>query len=237
MMTMIDFSVRSKTPELMDDPSIEVWELEETLDDLARVNAFLGGYSPTLEAVQRVVGRRKALSVLDVGTGCGDGARRLVEWGRKRGVAVEVTGIDVSAATVRHARRRSSGYEEVKFELRDLFAMKGQRRYDIVHAALMLHHLDDGEAVAGLQKMYRLSRLAVVVNDLHRHRVSYLGSRLILPVLSSNRLIRHDGPLSVLRAFTKGELRELVAAAGLPRPEIRWRPLFRWQMVIGREAT
>ena len=54
----------------------------------------------------------------------------------------------------------------------------------------------------------------LLVNDLIRSRLHYYGARLVLPLLTRNRLTRHDGPLSVLRAYSLGEIRAMAQAAG-----------------------
>jgi hypothetical protein len=43
-------------------------------------------------------------------------------------------------------------------------------------------------------------------------------------VFTRHRFARHDGPLSVRRAYSPGELRSLAAAAGLAPPVIRRHP-------------
>lgn len=230
-----DFSRRSERSEWMDDPSIDSSELEETLDHLARVNRVLGGHRPTVKGVDKLAGDRGQLSVLDVGTGSGDVPRKLARWARRRGMKLRVTGIDRSPIIVDHAKRRCEGFDNIEIEQVDLFDIPDRNSYDIVHASLLLHHLPGESAVDGLKKMYEVSRLGVVINDLHRHPLGYVGSKIILALLSKNRLIRHDGPLSVLRAFERDELYSLAQKAGLPRPTIRWRPFFRWQMVIQKE--
>lgn len=231
------FSTRSHRSELMDDPDVDPALLCQTLDDLARVNTVLGGYSPSIQGVARLSKGATSVSVLDVGTGGGDTPRRLIQWADSRNIDLSVRGIDLSPVAAEFARMQCSDFPRIHIEQCDLFSMSGSQRFDIVHAALMLHHLDDTRAIQGLQKMYELSRLGVVINDLHRHPLAYLGSRVILPVLSKNHLIRHDGSLSILRAFTRRELSTLTDEAGLPRPQIRWFPLFRWQLIIPREET
>lgn len=231
-----DFSSRSSKLEWMDDPAVDTTELRKTLDDLARVNFMLRGHAPSLDGIERLADdEQRRLSVLDVGTGGGDVPRRLAVWAKKKKVDLFVHGIDLSQRTVDHARHRSAAYPNIEFTRQDLFDLDGEKRFDIVHSALMLHHLNTGEAAEGLQKMYEISRLGVVINDLHRHPVGYFGSRIILPLLSRNPMIRHDGSLSVLRAFTEDELRGLAKRAGLPDPQIQWWPLFRWQMILRRE--
>lgn len=230
-----DFSTRSTRRELMDDPSIDEGELAKTLDDLGVVNAVLGGHRTSVAGLEELVGtHRRSLTVLDIGAGGGDLIRRLCRWAQRRGIDFYGKGIDLSPKAVRHARRRSRFYCNAEFECRDLFELPEEPVFDVVHASLLLHHLSDEEAVEGLRIMYAASRSGVVINDLHRHPVGYYGARTILPVLSRNRLVRHDGPLSILRAFRREELQQLVERAGLPPAKIRWRPMFRWQCIIER---
>lgn len=231
------FSTRSHRSELMDDPDVDPAILRQTLDDLERVNAVLGGYPPSIQGVARLSKGATSVSVLDVGTGGGDIPRRLIPWAEERNLDLSVRGIELSPVAAEHARVRCADFPRIHIEQCDLFEMSGSERFDIVHAALMLHHLDDPQAIEGLQKMYELCRRGVVINDLHRHPLAYFGSRIVLPLLSRNKLIRHDGSLSILRAFRRRELQKLVHRAGLPRPRIRWFPLFRWQMIIAHKEA
>jgi hypothetical protein len=56
------------------------------------------------------------------------------------------------------------------------------------------------------------------------------GLRAIFAVLPVHHFVRHDGPVSVRRAFTRGELTSLLDAAAIPpgRATIRWHMPFRW---------
>ena len=73
--------------------------------------------------------------------------------------------------------------------------------------------LDDEAALRG--NLRDLARLGVVINDLVRARHNWIGARLLLPLMTRNRFTRHDGPLSVQRAYTRMELRALLAGAAL----------------------
>ncbi len=222
----------------MDEPGLELAEIEEALAHLDRVNRFTRGYAASVRGVAELFeGRKGVRTVLDVGVGGGDTARRLVDWGQSHDIALSVKGIDLSQPAIDYARRLSTHNPWITLETNDLFDLSGEESFDVVHAALMLHHLSDQQAAQALAKMYALSRLGVVVNDLHRHWLAYAASHVLLPALSGNRLIRHDGPLSVLRAFTRQELLGLVARAGLPRPRIRWHAPFRWLVVIAKERS
>ena len=56
------------------------------------------------------------------------------------------------------------------------------RSFDVVHASLLVHHLEPPEALAFLREAARVARLGVVVNDLVRARHHRLGARVLLPL-------------------------------------------------------
>lgn len=228
----MDFSKRNNLEELMDNPDLSFEEMAGTLRGLGRVNRVLGGYGPSLDGLARLVGGQRSITVLDVGAGGGDTILAMTQWGRRKGIEVKIEGIDLSDAIVSYARQRTRKISNVEIRRANLFEIEGQEKFDIVHAALMLHHLSDEEVIHALVQMHRLARRGVVINDLHRHRLGYLASRMVLPAISRNRLVRHDGPVSILRAFQRQELVDFVRRARLPEPELRWWPFFRWQMIL-----
>jgi hypothetical protein len=71
-----------------------------------------------------------------------------------------------------------------------------------------------------LREMARCAAVGVVVNDIVRSWLTYYGAIVASRLGSRNRLTRHDGPLSALRAYTTAEMAALARAAGL-RP-LRW---------------
>ena len=54
--------------------------------------------------------------------------------------------------------------------------------------------------------MGRVARLGIVVNDLERGRLGWLGAWLMGHLLTGNRYTRHDAPLSVRRAYRTARL-------------------------------
>lgn len=234
---MPDFSERSSELELMDAPDLPVDEISATLDELAVINSVLGGYGPSVGGVRSLLPRGcRRVRILDVGTGGGDIPRRIARWAERRGIDATVVGIDLSEPTVEYSRRKSEGRTGLEFRCADVRDLRPGERFDIVHAALTLHHFDDESAVDVLRTMGSLARWGVVINDLHRHPVAYHSIRWLTRLLSRSRLIRSDAPLSVLRAFRRGELVRLVARAGLPPARITWRWAFRWQVIISKSG-
>ncbi len=237
-----DLADRVPGPELMDDvDNIGGPELEETLRQLRVVNRRLGGYSTTRAALDDLAARVELprdgpLTVLDVGGGTGDVAQAIVEWAGARGFGMEVTAVDIHAETAGFAVERLRAVTGARAEVGDLFAIPDDS-YDLVHAALFLHHFDGNEAVRALDAMARIARVGVIVNDLRRGWLPWLLIRWITGVFSRNRLIRYDAPLSVARAFREADWKGYSERTGLA---LRWRRTwaFRWAVtgVVGSHA-
>ena len=202
--------------ELLDGPLDDPAALAANLRDFRRINRFTGGALLSLRAVRSLGG---AATILDVGTGGADIPALLLADARRRGVALEVTAIDSrqevldAAVAVRPGLARLEG---LRFELADGRALPHpDAAFDIGHSSMVLHHLDADDAVAFLRELRRVSRLGIVVNDLARGRHFWIGAWLITHSIASSRYPRHDGPLSVRRAWTRDEMVQLLARAGL----------------------
>jgi SAM-dependent methyltransferase len=207
-------------PELLDGPLDDEQALRGNLRDLARINRWLGGTVVSRRAIDRLlVGRTVPHAILDVGTGAADIPVALLEHARRRGRQLRVTGVDSRGEVLAAARAmdgRLDGLADLELIVSDGRSLPWpDRSFDVVHASLVVHHLEPGDAVAFLREAARVARLGVVVNDLVRARRHWVGARVLLPLMTRNRFTRHDGPLSVRRAYTRMELRALLAGAAL----------------------
>jgi ubiquinone/menaquinone biosynthesis C-methylase UbiE len=210
------------------DGAVPLGDLTATLTDIERLNAWFGGDALSLARVRRAaraVPRQRALVVVDVGGGAGGFARRVVRWARRRRRAVRIVVVDHDAATAALARRACAGHPEIHVVRADATALPlAAAAADVVHAALTLHHLEPGAAVAALAEMARVARGRVVVNDLSRTRVALALVWLATRLLAMHPVSRHDGPLSVRRAYAPAELADLFRAAGVPDVSVRRYP-------------
>ncbi|WP_019946578.1 methyltransferase domain-containing protein [Hymenobacter aerophilus] len=233
---MADLRARSEQPELMDDLTLASDELRQNLDELETVNTWLGGYAPVLDALARLRPRFPAgrpLRIADLGSGGGDTLRQLARWARRCQVPVELVGIDANAFMLDYAAAKAQAYPEISFQQADIFSPEFARQpFDILTASLFCHHFSDTELVQMLAQWRQQAGVAVIINDLHRHPLAYHSIRWLTRLLGGSRLVRHDAPLSVARAFTRPELEALLAAAGITNYTLRWRWAFRWQVVI-----
>ena len=87
--------------------------------------------------------------------------------------------------------------------------------FDYVMCSLFTHHFVDGQVVRILREMSRVAKRRIFVIDLHRHPVAYFLYTTVGKLVLHNRLLRHDGALSILRSFKADELLELAQRAEL----------------------
>jgi ubiquinone/menaquinone biosynthesis C-methylase UbiE len=208
------------TRELLDGPLDDPVALAANLRDLRRINRLLGGTRLSRQALRALVGdRTEPVSLLDVGTGAADIPAALVARARVEGPPLTVTAIDSRAEVLDAAVAGHAGLASIaglRLAIGDGRALRdGDGSHDVVHASLVLHHLEPDEAVRFLREMRRVATLGVIVNDLARNRLAWLGAWLVGHLLTGNRLTRHDAPLSVRRAYTPHEMRGLMTEAGL----------------------
>lgn len=225
-----DLRRRSAALELMDDRALGGEELREALRQLRVINWALGAARPTIEGVSHfwgAAGRPDQLTVLDIGAGSGDLSRTLLRWADRHGVRLRLILVDIHPETCAAAADAHRGDQRVAVVCSDLLQL-GIRRADIVTAALFTHHFSQGQLPAVYRAMIHAARHGVVVNDLHRHRVAWALIWLATRLLSRNRMIRHDAPLSVLRGFRASDLEALRGEPELGRLQFAWRPLFRY---------
>ena len=207
------------------DRPLPVADLAASLADLERLNARFGGHGLTLRAVARRIAplpRDRRIVILDVGGGRGDLALHLVAWARGEGRSIRVLALDRDATTAALARRHCAGTPEITVIQGDATALPVREDgVDIAVSVLTLHHLDPDGAATMLVEMRAAARDAIVVNDLLRGRVSWLGVWLATRLFARHPISRHDGPLSVRRAYSVDELGVLAEKARLRRFSVR----------------
>lgn len=226
--------------ELIDEPSLHIGELGGSLADVRGVNRLLGGTAAALA----FLGDRSELrpgasaTLLDVGTGSADIPLAMAGWAKRRGVDLRVTATDLNPEMLDVARSHVRGRGNLDLRVADALALPfADRSYDYVMCNMMLHHLDPPDALRTLRELWRVASRAILVSDIRRGRPGYWGARLWFALTTRNPLTTHDGPLSVLRAYTVEELRALGVQAGLERVLVRPRPVNRLELRAEREGV
>lgn len=233
----MDFSRRARIPELMDAPC-SYPELQQCLRDLVRVNHLTLAYRPTLQWLQHCLAnttpRPDPLRIVDVGCGLGDTLRTIERWARRRRLAVELTGIDINPHATRAAAEETTG-SAIRWITADAFSYRPPEGIDVIISSLFTHHLSDQDVVRFLSWMEDTARMGWFVSDLHRHPVPYYLFKLWSQVMGWHRFVQHDGPVSILRSFTRQDWKRFCLRAGLPDELVRieWHVPFR--LCLGRE--
>ncbi|MEX2547220.1 MAG: methyltransferase domain-containing protein [Chloroflexota bacterium] len=224
-------------PELLDGP-LDLRTLESNLRDLARVNRWLGGVDLSWRALEPLLAtnRDTPLRMLDVGTGAADIPIDLARRANRPRMRLGIVATDIRAEIVDLAARRvaQSGAQGIEVRLAPADRIDADdRSFDIVHASLVLHHLDPADAAYLMREMARVASQAVIVNDLDRRRIWWLGAWLLAHAATGNRYTRHDAPLSVRRAYRPNELSAMAEAHGLREvARYRSRPGYRYAVVF-----
>ncbi len=203
-------------PELMDQPcSFE--ELQACLHDIARVNRLTFAYRPTLSWLAELCAQTplvKPLRIVDVGCGYGDSLRRIDRWAARRGIAVELTGIDLNANAIRAAQAATQD-QPIRWVHGDAYSLDPSA-IDVVLSSLVTHHLEEEEIVRFLRWMEATARRGWFINDMHRTLFSYRAFSILIKLIPFHRFVRHDGLVTIRRSFVRQDWERLRGLAQLP---------------------
>jgi len=209
-------------------------DVAESLSDLRRINRFLGGRRVVLRALSSYFQdpSLEKVSLVDIGTGSADLPMAVAQSCRIRGLDTFIAAVDISERNLRVSQSHLGVSDEIHLVQADSLKLPfAPRSFDFVTASLFLHHFRDDDVVRLLADFGRIARRAVIVNDLVRNLVPYYFTRIAGPVLAASFLTRNDGPVSVLRGFTAGELNDHALRAGLKVRELKRMFPYRLSMV------
>ena len=219
------------TQEILDSDACPPIEVETSLRDLRRINRWFGGVATTCSLIERVSSATglKHLSVLEVAAGFGEVSKTAGRQLAHQGITLDVTDLD------RVATHLLPGNRAV---VADALALPfPDSSFDLVSSSLFAHHLEPAELARFAVEALRVSRCAVLINDLVRHPLHvalvYAGFPLMRSYVS-----RFDGVASVRRAYVPEEMRQILASASpngsAPRLEISRHYLFRMGVIVWR---
>lgn len=210
-------------------------DFRDCLRSLEKINRWLLGYRPTLAWLERLpCGLRDPIHIVDVGSGGGDLLRQIARWARRRGIPVQLTGIDMNPYATRAAAESTPKELGITWVTSDAMMYRPDKPIDIVVNSLMAHHLEDDGIIALLHWMEATARTGWFINDLERSERTYRMFRLAAEMLRWHRIVRHDGPASFRRAFRKEDWVRLLTGAEIPIEAVtveRWRP---GRLCVGR---
>ena len=200
--------------ELLDDPAADPAAVAVSLRNIARSNRWFGGAAAVRHGLRRAVAGVPAgatLTLADLGTGLGDLPRAAARWAARRGVRLVTVGLERSRVAARLAR---DGGVPCAVGCAGTPPF-GDTSVDLVLLSQVVHHLAPDSAVRLFRACDRLARRAVIVADLRRGGLGPLAFRFGARALGFDPITVADGVTSLRRGYTAGELRALLAAAGV----------------------
>jgi ubiquinone/menaquinone biosynthesis C-methylase UbiE len=230
---------RFDAPEILDSDACSPREAQAVVAVLDRLNRWFGGVSTTQKIVTRVAQAAgvKRLSLLEVAAGSGKVPDMVCERLAPRGIALDVTLLDMARSHLpggdpAAASHPGKNHSVVANALTMPFA---DGAFDLVSCSLFAHHLDSQQLRRFVQEALRVSRRAVLINDLVRHPLHWVLAFVGYPIML-NRVAWLDGLTSVRRAYVPEEVQRILLAdssSGIaPQLEISRHYLFRMGVIV-----
>lgn len=227
---MPDLRARIDRPELMDTMPFDPPVVHRTLAFLGMTARHFGGAAVILNHLSRWSASwpgDRPVSILDVGTGGAEIPIAIARWARASGRRVKITALDLMPEIADIARTNARPFPEIEIRSQDVFDLHAAgESFDYVTASLFLHHVPGPRILEILKLFDALASRGVIVSDLARSLLSYWAVKTV-SLVAGNHVVRHDGPLSVQRAFTIDELRSFAGQAGLGYLRAERAPWFR----------
>ncbi len=232
----LDTTYRTDQEESMDDFSMDNEGLVTALDDIARINQLLGGNAVTLNGIKKLIEdipANKTITIMDFGCGGGDMLRMLSEFGTENNLKFQLIGIDANEATIRHAEKCSTDFDNITYLAEDIFLYDFSKfNIDIALITLTLHHFKDAEILKILRVILKLVKKGIVVNDLQRSKLAYRLFQAIIFIFRLEKMTANDGLISILRGFKREDLEKFSNDLDLKKYSIKWKWAFRYQWII-----
>lgn len=239
MKKLVDLSVRSNEKELLDNCNLTKPALELVLKDIHRVNTLLGGTKITKNALVELFIKNPQNQYTIVDVGCGDGSmlRELAQMCHRMNIRVQFFGFDINPQSIQIAREKSSQFSEIVFFEKDILSVQETYlNFDILLCTLTMHHFSKDEIPVFLKKFSQLTRIGVVINDLHRSVWAYYLFQLFSTIFIRTRIAKYDGLISIKKGFKKQELLKYAMDIPSLKHKIQWKWAFRFLWVMNDKA-
>jgi ubiquinone/menaquinone biosynthesis C-methylase UbiE len=222
---------RRPTPELLDRDAGTPKEVADSLLDLRWFNRWFGGVNTGRSLIKEIARqtRRNSFSLIEVASGEGFVPEVLRQDSKASGISLNFTFMDRMVSHLpRNGTATKLAGDAFKLPFRD-------SSFDLVSSSLFAHHLAPSEVVAFAREALRVSKLAVLVNDLIRHPLHLACAFAGIPIYRS-RITRNDAPASVRQAYTVEEMQGFLESAGALTVQTQRHFLYRMGVIAWKNA-
>lgn len=215
--------------EYMDRSDCDFTKLENTYRYFGYINTLLSRWKQIYkEMIRPFALQNRTATVLDIGFGGGDIPLKLAYWSAKDKIDLKITAIDPDERAFNFAKKQVAP-ENVTFLNCAVGELTG-KQFDFVISNHLVHHLDPKELTEILEQSKRLSKQAVIFNDIRRSDLGYLFFHGTWPLFRDS-FITPDGLTSIKRSYTYKELK------GTIPDDWRVRKLFPFRLLLMYEHT
>ena len=232
---------RVDAEEILDSDGCSAHDVQGVLAVLDWVNRWFGGVATTRKMVERVaqVAGAKRLSLLEVAAGSGEVPERVCAEVAGRGIMLNVTLLDRARSHLPSIHRINEDCgPATSAVVADALALPfSDGAFDLVSCSLFAHHLNAQQLAQFAREGLRVSRRALLINDLIRHPVHLALAYASFPLMRRSRIAWLDGLTSVRRSYVPDEIRSVLASAFSPevRVEISCNYLYRMGVIVWKK--
>jgi ubiquinone/menaquinone biosynthesis C-methylase UbiE len=199
---------------------------------MSRINRWFGGVATTRRMIERVASAtgKKHFTMLEVAAGFGEVPKIAAQQLACKEITVDITYLD---------RAQSHLLPGDRAVVADALALPFRDgSFDLVSSSLFAHHLQPDELTRFGSEALRVSRCAVLINDLIRNPMHLALVYAGFPLLRSY-VSRFDGPASVRRAYLPKEVREILipGVSGETQIDASWHFLFRMGVIAWKHPN
>lgn len=217
-------------PELLDEDAGSPAEVSTSLADLGRINRWFGGVRVLTRLVERVAQKsgRRELTLLDVAGARGEVPAQAAARLQQQGIRLETTVLDRATSHLESGKRSVVG-NALALPFRD-------GSFDLVASSLFVHHLEPPAVTQFVNEALRVACVAVLINDIRRHPAHLALVYAGMPLYRS-RLTRHDARVSIRRAYTPEEMRDLLGQTAAAQVNLGTYYLYRMGIIAWRDGA
>jgi ubiquinone/menaquinone biosynthesis C-methylase UbiE len=197
------------------------------LDDIARINRLTGATRRLIQLLEQQFSPSDSFTFLDIGAASGDLAKAVIR---------NFPNARITCLDLKHRNLKLAPHARVQA---DAFLLPfAESVFDVVHCSLFLHHFTETQTEDLIANMHRVARRVVLIQDLHRHWISYYFLPWTQWLLGWNWITVEDGQKSVAAGWKRSELKAILESLDLlPRSSLSWHfPSFRYFIAIEKNC-
>lgn len=209
--------------------------LGRTLLELQRINSLFGNVRTLSGAVMETIESLglSSVKIVDLGCGSGDVLAAIARKAGRKGITVELLGIDGNANSLAFGQECWSTYPNLEFLAADILSDTFMLPpCDILISSHFLYHFPDEELVTFLNKHLQTVSHAAIFSELDRHFLALHLFKFVSLLLGFSPITRKDGQTAVRRAFRQEELAQIVDQLEFTNSRLQYKWAFRHLLSI-----